>query len=182
MVGARYSGGVRLAKVRRQQCEGIAATYSPCHSSEAGHKCAAGPACRSVKFEIDVLKLAVAEKGNPNKMTKAPKEMILGALEAQHGNEFYFGECSGTRNLGYGAAFRRMCQSRHDEAFVCAKIIAPARGISSRSIRSSPRRASRERWSSSILGALLLHKSPLSMLPPSRGYIRGRLGVTSYVI
>ena len=81
---------------------------------------------------------------------------------------------------GYTAAFRRICQSR--EGFARPAIIGPPRWTSSRSIRSSPRRVSRARWSTSALGALILHKSPLIMLPPQRGCIRARLGVTLYVI
>jgi len=61
-----------------------------------------------VRYELKRYQLYLESVG---KMTKALKDMILGTVEAQHGNEFVSG-VSGTRNLGYAAAFRRMCQSR----------------------------------------------------------------------
>ena len=79
------------------------------------------------------------------------------------------------REAGYAAVFRRICQRGVDEGFALAESIGAAR-TTSRSIRSSPRRASRARWSSSTRGVLRLNKSPLSMVAPPFKYARAPPG------
>jgi hypothetical protein len=85
------------------------------------------------------------------------------------------------RHAGYAAIFPSICQRRNDEVLPESEASVRCR-TTSRSIRSSPRRVSRARWSSSARGVLLLHRSPLSMVAPPFKYGRAQPRVPPHLL